>query len=98
MCVCVCLCAQLLICVQLFDPMDCNIPVFCALGISQIRIIEWVAIPSFRESSKPRGQLSPHLLPPLLWQMDSLPLYSLGSPQFFPRDTKGMQPCTYYDF
>ena len=85
---CVFVCSVTHLCPTLFDPMDCNIPVFCVHGISQIRILEWVAIPSFRDSSQHRGQLSLHLLHLLHWQMDSLPLYSLGSPQLFPRASK----------
>ena len=28
----------------LCDPMDCSLPGFCIHGISQVRILEWVAI------------------------------------------------------
>ena len=30
----------------LFDPMDCSLPGSSVYGISQARILEWVAIPS----------------------------------------------------
>ena len=46
-------------CSTLCDPMDCNppgssVPLSC-LGILQARILEWVAMPSSRGSSQPRG-------------------------------------------
>ena len=41
--------------VQVFcDPVDCSTPGSSVHGISQARILEWVAIPSFRGSSRPR--------------------------------------------
>ena len=41
--------------VQLFcDPMDCSPPGFSVHGVSQARILEWVAICFSRESSPPR--------------------------------------------
>ena len=45
-CVCACPHAQLLSCIQLCDPMDCSPPGSSVHGISQARILEWVAIPS----------------------------------------------------
>ena len=47
---CVCVCAQLLSC----DPMDCSAPGSSLHGISQARILEWVAIFSSRGSFQPR--------------------------------------------
>ena len=38
----------------LCDPMDCSPLGFSAHGISQAKILEWVAISYSRESSKPR--------------------------------------------
>ena len=55
-----CLVAQL--CLTLCDPMDCSSPGSSVHGISQLRILEWVAIPFFRGPSQ-----SPTL------QTDSLP-------------------------
>ena len=47
--------ACVLSCVQLFDdPMDCSLPGSSVQGISQARILEWVAISSSRGSSQPR--------------------------------------------
>ena len=52
-CVCVCVCththAQL--CLTLCDPMNCSLPVSLVCGISQARILEWVAISYSKESS-----------------------------------------------
>ena len=43
-------------CPTLCDPMDCSLPGSSVHGIFQIRIWEWVAIPFFRGSSRPRDQ------------------------------------------
>ena len=43
-------------CLTLCDPMDCSPPGFSVLGIVQVRILEWVAMPSFRGTSQPRDQ------------------------------------------
>ena len=51
---CVCVCVQS--CPTLCNPMDCNPPGFSVHGISQARILEWVAISYARESSQPRDQ------------------------------------------
>ena len=37
------------------DPMDCSLPGFSVHRILQARILEWVAIPSSRESSRSRN-------------------------------------------
>ena len=42
--------------VGLCDPMECNLPGSCVHGISQARILEWVAISSSRGYSWPRDQ------------------------------------------
>ena len=57
-------------CPTLCDPMD-HQP-FLSMGILQARILEWVAMPSFRGSSQPR---SPTL------QVDSLPSEPPGKPK-----------------
>ena len=49
---CVCMLSQ----VQLCHPMDCSLPASFVYGITQARILEWVAISSFRGSSWPRDQ------------------------------------------
>ena len=38
--------------------MDYNPPGFSVHGISQVRVLEWVAIPFFKESSPPRDWTS----------------------------------------
>jgi len=43
-------------CPTLCDPMDCSPPGSSVYGIIQARILEWVAMPSSRESSQPRNQ------------------------------------------
>ena len=47
-------CAQS--CLTLCDPMDCSLPGSSVHGISQVRILEWVAISYSRGSSRPRDQ------------------------------------------
>ena len=42
------------VCQTLCDPMDCSLPGSYVHGILQARILEWVAISSFRVSFQPR--------------------------------------------
>ena len=77
------------------DPMNCILPVSSVRGILQARILEWVAIPFSRRSSRPRIEpVSPAspalagglLIPeppekPLLQHSSSL------SPEVFPHST-----------
>ena len=49
---CACMCAQ--VCPTLWDPMDSSLSGSSILGIFQARILSWVAISFFRESSQPR--------------------------------------------
>ena len=42
-------CSHWVICDSFFDCMNCSLPVFSAHGISQARILEWVAISYFSE-------------------------------------------------
>ena len=44
-------------CLTLCDPMDCSPPGSAAHGILQARILEWLAIPFSRGSSRPRDCL-----------------------------------------
>ena len=53
-CACVCVCGQL--CLTLCDPMDCSPQGSSVHGISQARILEWVAISFSRGSSWPMDQ------------------------------------------
>ena len=54
--VCVCVCVHAQPCPTLCDPMDCSPPGSSIHGISQARILEWVAISYSRGSSRPRDQ------------------------------------------
>ena len=44
-------------CLTLCDPMDSSLPGFCVREILQVGILEWVAMPSSRGSSRPRDQI-----------------------------------------
>jgi len=55
--------------------MGCSPPVSSVHGISQARILKWVAIPFSRDLPDQGSNL--HLM---LWQVDSLQLSHLGSP------------------
>ena len=59
-------------------PMDFSPPGSSVHGILQARILQWVAIRFSRGSFQPRGWTL--ILPLPQWQVDSLPLYHLGSP------------------
>ena len=77
-----CVCCQL--CLTLCDPIDCSPPGSSVHGISQARILEWVAI------SFSRGSSWPSLLHLLHWQADALSLFHPGSPE--PSYTKSSYP------
>ena len=57
LCVRACVCSVAQSCLTLCDPTDCRLPSSPAHGISQARILEWVAISFSRESSRPRDQI-----------------------------------------
>ena len=59
--------------------MDCIPPGFSVHGILQTRILEWVAMPSFRGSPNPGIELVSLVSPAL--GADSLPLSHGGSPE-----------------
>ena len=48
---------SLQLCLIVYDAMDCSLPGSSVHGILQARILEWIAIPSSRGSSKPRDQI-----------------------------------------
>ena len=52
-------------CLTLWEPMRCGLPGSCALGIFQGRILEWAAISCYRESFRPRDQLTSLAAPAL---------------------------------
>ena len=64
-------------CPTFCDPMDCSPPGSSLHGISQARILEWVAISFCRGSSRPRDQT--HVFCISRWISTSEP--SLGSPE-----------------
>ena len=81
--------------VQLFcNPMDCSLLGFSDHEISQIRILECVAISFFKVSSRPRDQTCL-----LHRQADSLPVRHLGSPRKCPiymeKEYVHMYVCIY---
>ena len=55
-CVLCCRCSVAKSCPTLCDPMDCSPPGSSIHGISQARILGWVAIPFSRGSSRPRDR------------------------------------------
>ena len=58
----VCCCLAVQSCLTLCNPIDCNPPDSSVHGISQARILEWVAISFSRGSSQPRDRTHIHLL------------------------------------
>ena len=66
-------------CLTLGDTMDCSLPGSSVHGISQAKILEWVAISSPRDVPNPGiGPVLPDHL--LHWQVDSPPLSHQGRP------------------
>ena len=63
---------SLQLCLTLCDPLDYNLPGSSVHGISQARMLVWVAISFSREIFMTQG-LNPCLLCLLHWQVDSLP-------------------------
>ena len=72
-------CAHMLSCVRLCDPIDWSPPGFSVHGIFQARVLEWVALPSSRGSSWPRDQTQGSYPRLLHWQVGSLQLSHLRS-------------------
>ena len=67
-----CVCAKSLpSCPTLCNPVSCSPPGSSAHGISQARILEWVAMPSSRGSSRPKDLMS---YVSCIWQVGSLSL------------------------
>ena len=63
------------LCPTLWDPMDCSLPDSSVHGISQARILEWVAIFLLQGIFPTQGS-NQRLL---LWEVSSLPLSQMGS-------------------
>ena len=67
------MCSVAQLCPPVCDPMDCSPPDSSVHGILQARILEWVAISSFKGIFPAQGSIL-CLLRFLHWQVDSLPL------------------------
>ena len=65
-------------CPTLCNPMDCSLPGSSVYGILQVRILEWIVMPSSRGSSWSRDWT--HISCLLHWQADSLPAESQRKP------------------
>ena len=74
-----CACVRAQLCPTLCNPMDGILPGSSVHGISQARILEWVAT-SLLPGIFPTQGSNPHLLPSPVLLEDSLPLSSQGSP------------------
>ena len=74
----------------LCEPMACSPPGSSVHGILQVRVLEWVAVPSSRASFPTQG-LNPHRLCLLHWQVGSLPLAPPGKPSSRPRGVNQRQ-------
>ena len=89
---CTCMLSCFQSCPTLCDPMDCRPPDSSVHGISQARILEWVAIAYF--GIFVTQGLNLHLLCLLHWQAGSLPLAPPEKPQelssFEPWEELGM--------
>ena len=79
---CVCMHVKLFqLCLTLYDPVDCNLTASCVYRILQVRLLEWIAMPSSRGSSQPRDwSLASYLFH---WQADSLPVVPPGKPMYY---------------
>ena len=69
------------------NPVDYSPPASSVHGIFQARVLEWVDISSFRGIFLIQGS-NPNLLHLLHWQVGSLPLSHLGSPNTVVADDK----------
>ena len=67
-------------CLTLCGPVDWSLPGSSVHGILQSRILEWVAVPFSRGSSRPRDQAHVSCIH-LYWQASPLPLVAPGKPR-----------------
>ena len=67
------------LCLTLCDPTGYRLPGSSVHGILQVRILEWVAMPSSKKIFPTQGS-NPHLLCLLHWQVSSLPTAPPGKP------------------
>ena len=84
---CVCVCVYTLSvaqsCLTLCDLMDCSLPGFSVHGISQVRILKWIAISSSRGICLTQGS-NPGLLHLMHWQCMLYHQHHLGSQKTSP--------------
>ena len=73
---------SLQLCPTLCNTMDCSLPGSSVHGIIQASTVEWVAMPSSKESSQPRIELKSLNKSPAL-QTASWPLAPSGKPRLF---------------
>ena len=90
----VCVCAQLHL--TYGDPLDCSPPGSSIHGISQARILEWVAISSSRESPRPRDWTPSPVVP--AWAGGSFTTSATweGPQRSLLKDNDPLCPCAYY--
>ena len=62
---CYCVCSVAKSCLTVFDRINCSLPGSSVHGISQARILKWVAISFSRGSSQPRDQTKSPVSPSL---------------------------------
>ena len=62
-------------CPTLCDPMDCNLPGSSIHGIFQAKVLEWVAIFFFRESSWPRDWTQVSRIRFTVWAISEVIIY-----------------------
>ena len=74
-----CACSGTELCLTLCDPMDCCPPGASGHGILQA--FAWSGLPFLPPGDLPDPGIKPHLVCLLHWQVDSLPLSHLGSPE-----------------
>ena len=89
---CVCVHAKSLqLCPTLCNLMECSLPGSSVHEILQARILEWVAMTSFRAFSLPRDQTSvSHIY--LHWQVGSLSLTPPGRLHYLHMESKIVKP------
>ena len=90
-----CLCAKLLqSCQTISDSMDLCRPLGSSVhGIFQVRILEWLPLPTSRDICDPGITLTLCLLHLWHWQADSLPLLPPGKPFYWGTKVK-VKPLT----
>ena len=69
------------LCSTLCNPLDCSPPGFSFRGISQARILEWIAISYSRGFSRPRDRTRVSCIS-FIGKVDSLPLWPPWKPAF----------------